>query len=104
VAIVWRGRHRALGRYWNALVLGAPPWELGRLSEAVDPGIVDAVLRLRALDDASPPDPAFLAACAGRLVAPPALPGGHESRRVAAPEEGGAAHGAAPVDLRTRGP
>jgi sugar lactone lactonase YvrE len=57
---VWRGRDRdRLNRYWNALNRGAAPEELARLVEPLDPTVIAAIDRARALHRRRRPDPAF---------------------------------------------
>jgi mannose-6-phosphate isomerase-like protein (cupin superfamily) len=49
-------RADAIGEYWNALLLGMPGAPAGEL----DPAFIETIDRLRALDDACPPDPSFV--------------------------------------------
>jgi eukaryotic-like serine/threonine-protein kinase len=60
---MWTPRRRPepdhLNRYWNALNRGAPPEELARLAEPLDPTVIAAIDRARALHRRRRPDPAF---------------------------------------------
>jgi outer membrane protein assembly factor BamB len=54
-----RPAHEHLNRYWNALNRGAPPEELARLAAPLDPTVIAAIDRARALHRRRRPDPAF---------------------------------------------
>jgi outer membrane protein assembly factor BamB len=59
---MWIGKHRAqdhLSDYWNALVRNAPPQELARRSEAIDPANRTAIERVQAIHLRHRPDPVF---------------------------------------------
>jgi hypothetical protein len=60
---MWTPRRRPeqeqLNRYWNALNRGAPPEELARLAAPLDPSLIAAIDRARALHRRRRPDPAF---------------------------------------------
>lgn len=49
----------AINAYWNAVNRGAPPEELARFAENVDPSLIDAIDRARALHRRRRPSPAF---------------------------------------------
>lgn len=48
-----------LNRYWIALLQGAPPEELARLAEPLDPAMVETIRRMRAGRTGPRPNPAF---------------------------------------------
>jgi outer membrane protein assembly factor BamB len=54
-----RPEQEHLNRYWNALNRGAPPEELARLAEPLDPTLIAAIDRAHALHRRRRPDPAF---------------------------------------------
>jgi outer membrane protein assembly factor BamB len=62
---MWTGRNRQdrdrLNDYWNALNRSAPPEELARLAEPIEPATRAAIDRTRALHQRRRPDPAFAA-------------------------------------------
>lgn len=49
-----------LARYWDALVMGAPPQELERRAALLDPSVVDLVNQTRAAHRSRLPDPTFV--------------------------------------------